>query len=64
MNRYEARQHSAWAIFAALVLTLVWGFTIGYMAATPIAPHCPTEDSCRADYDGASHTWSIIEVTP
>lgn len=43
------------ALVAAAALSLGW-------AQHPAGPHCPTEDSCVADYhDGA---WTITEVRP
>jgi hypothetical protein len=49
-------------VLALLVLTFAWGFALGFLAARPFVPYCPTEDSCRADYAGG--VWTIEEVTP
>lgn len=47
---------------AFFVLTFVWGFTIGFGAATfsrPAEVFCPQEDSCYVDYEGGE--WTVYE---
>jgi hypothetical protein len=46
---------------AGLVLAAA-GAMFGWAWAGETPPHCPTEDSCRADYEDGRYT--IIEVTP
>jgi len=56
-----------WAAASVAVVGLVGpaGAWVGTrLDGEPRRPYCPSEDSCRPDYDGESNTWEIVEVTP
>jgi hypothetical protein len=65
------KNETKFAIVIVITCAVVWalGFVTGAIThlgdhraiVTVEQPSCPTEDSCYADYDGATHTWSIHE---
>jgi hypothetical protein len=53
---------------ASMVVAALGVFGLGWQVAhwelQSVQPNCPSEDSCAAQYDGATHAWTIIHLTP
>jgi hypothetical protein len=47
-------------VSAGIILAGLTGAVINELQQ-PADPHCPTEDSCWVDYDGATDRWVIHE---